>query len=42
MARPQLETYEPEARLQDFQKAFGKNTAQLEIDFLRFMSRLGN
>jgi hypothetical protein len=42
MTRPALELYESDARLSDFQKAFGKNIPQLEAEFVRYVSRLGN
>ncbi len=41
-ARSPLETYEEEDRLKDFRKAFGKNTTQLEAEFLRFLGRITN
>lgn len=39
-SRPPLETYEPDARLEDFRQAFGQNIESLETEFLRYMSRL--
>ena len=39
-ARPPLQPYESEARLDDFRQAFGDDLAQLDADFLRFMSGL--
>lgn len=41
-SRPPLETYEPDARLEDFRQAFGQNIESLETELLRYMSRLVN
>jgi len=39
-ARPPAQPYEPDARLQDFQQAFGKDMVQLEADMLRYTAGL--
>jgi hypothetical protein len=39
-ARPALESYSAEARLEDFQKSFGKNLPQLEAEVVRFHQAL--
>ena len=39
-ARKPFEAYSPEARLADFQKAFGRNLAVLDASFIRHMDRL--
>lgn len=40
-ARPQLEPYQEDDRLADFQEAFGKDLGSLDVDFVRFVSGLG-